>query len=1081
MSPSEQYRRVSRRGFLVGAGAIGLATVAVPPAIGAPRAIVANDGVRISWTKAAHGWATEAIEVRAGSSWRPMYAPAGHYTVLISESEPDPARVKHGTEGRVLTLLPVHQRRGRDGIQFEAVDAAGRLTAVWSADPQRPQALTVAITWTARRAGWYSIASPTVATVAPGDLHWGVVPGFWTSSVLAENDDDTLYRYGLGVPPTPWQADERAAPILMAAIEGAAGTLAAVADPTLARDPWPADETNQSTWQVSMALREANGALAPTVYSPVLGQNGSWLEAGESITSTFHLVADPGSWDTVSESVTRDLYDLGGYLALARNQESLSHRLNRIHDFVVSPDSGWHTWQFRGHELGAESGKLSDVGAMWMWQRLTGDPFIAEERLPQARGFKLAQQGIAEDGAFDGAALGEYFRDGEWISEIVWASREQYGADYVSPIFTTFYTMADGGNVLLFDSDDEEMRSVVERGAQRLLDWQHQDGSFDIGYERGNPETIKYPELEDLRATWYGLLVGYRLLEDDALLAAAKRGADWFIEHAVATGNLLGVCDDTRLIRDFQVIFAAQALLDLYEDTDEQRYADAAIALATQYTLHITTHPVATEEQKNFHGQEMVDWQLSQVGQVFEHAGYHGTLRGNGPITIASHAGAFVRFYELTGRRLFLDLARAGARGRDAFVGVTTGIPSYYWKYGNTGSTAFPWHGWWHIGWVMDYLLAESHLRTEGAVAFPRGFCTAKVGSHQPYGFATGEIFGQPADLRIPRNLVSTDEPSLEWVTAVAPDSSRLFVILLNESPEDVSATLRLNPRALRPGERAEWGSTSVLAGSVSTEDAGEWSTTVAGNGLVAFSVDTLFATDPDGPELRRLTVTGDESAPTVSWSFWAEVTSWIEWRVGGGDGDGDWTATAEDTGHTHSLDLDLSKVPTPATVQIRVATTRPDGGTSHSDPVDWRVHRLGPNIALGQPVEVSSVYQKRYSGENLVDGDTSTGTSRWLSAEGDETPTATITLAESTTPRLLRLYTGLQEKQIVHAWTVEAYTASGWEEVASVSENTELRCSVPLTAAEADQVRVIITGRSHDSIDVARVFEIEIFDVYEE
>lgn len=22
----------------------------------------------------------------------------------------------------------------------------------------------------------------------------------------------------------------------------------------------------------------------------------------------------------------------------------------------------------------------------------------------------------------------------------------------------------------------------------------------------------------------------------------------------------------------------------------------------------------------------------------------------------------------------------------------------------------YPWHGWWHIGWVVDYLLAEAHV-----------------------------------------------------------------------------------------------------------------------------------------------------------------------------------------------------------------------------------------------------------------------------------------------------------------------------------------------------------------------------------
>lgn len=1067
---------LTRRTFIAGTGAAGVLAATAVPASASGGEMLSNGDMRIRWQRSGQQWVTAAVEVRQHESWQRLFTPAGHYTVLVADEPPDGNDIKHGRAGTPITLVPLHRRGGRDSMEFRAVDPAGRLRAVWSPAQQVPNALAVEITWTARRAGWYSVAAPAVATVDPEEFRWGVVPGFWSSTVLGDSDDETMYRYGLGIPPVGYQGDERSAPSLLAAIEGQHGTLATVADPSLARDPWPEDESNQSAWQVSLALRDADGALTPTLYSPVLGLDGSYLEAGESLTVSYLVMADPGSWQNVSETVVRDVYTLQSYLDLARNTESLSHRLNRIHDYVVTPASGWHTWEFRGHELGAESGKLSDVGALWMWQRITADPFIAEERLPQARGFKLAQQGIADDGAFEGAALGEYFKDGQWISEIVWASKDAFGADYVSPIFTTFYTMADGGNVALFDPDDEEILSIVDEGAEKLLAWQHEDGSFDIGYERAAPEVVKYPELTDLRATWYGLLVGYRVLEDERYLEAARRGADWFITHAVETGNMLGVCDDARVIRDFQVIFAAQALLDLHDVTQDSRYRDAAIEVARLYTTHILTHPTATEEPKTFNGHDVLDWQLSQVGLPYEHAGFNGTLRGNGPITIASHAGAFVRFYELTEDSLFLDLARAAARGRDEFVGPNSGIPSYYWRDGNLGGDRFPWHGWWHIGWVIDYLLAEAHLRSQGQIDFPRGFCTAKVGSHQPYGFAPGTIFGSEAALRMPRTLVEIDDPSVDWITAVSSDDSELFLIAVNSSPEPVTANVTLNPRALRPGERSAWGATRTMTGTVQRAGDDRWTVTLDADGIAVFAVETSFSIDPQGAELRSFTVDGSETAPTVSWSFWAETTSWVEWRTE----DADWVALDQVTDHTSSTTLDLSEVETPATVQVRIATDLPNGEIGHSEVTDWRVPLVGPNIARGCAVEVSSTYAEQYPGENLVDGDTESGSSRWLSAVDDQTPTATITLEEPTTPRLLRLYTGLQDKQVVHAWTVEARTGSGWQEVASVTGNADVRADVELQPVETDQVRVVISGRSHDHIDVARVFEIEIFDVYE-
>ena len=63
------------------------------------------------------------------------------------------------------------------------------------------------------------------------------------------------------------------------------------------------------------------------------------------------------------------------------------------------------------------------------------------------------------------------------------------------------------------------------------------------------------------------------------------------------------------------------------------------------------------------------------------------------------------------------------------------------------GAGPFPHHAWWQIGWLMDYLLAEADYRSNGQIQFPAGFMTAKVGPHQPYGFADGVIFGDRAQL----------------------------------------------------------------------------------------------------------------------------------------------------------------------------------------------------------------------------------------------------------------------------------------------------------------------------------------------
>ncbi|WP_157988014.1 glycerophosphoryl diester phosphodiesterase [Jiangella endophytica] len=1078
------HARLPRRRFLsLAAGAAaGAAVGAGGPAAAAAaadgrRVALAGDRVAIEWVRDAGGWVTGSVRVRDGAGWRPVFTPAGGYGVLTysEPAAPDREAVRRAQAGRYLDLRAREATAGDGSVEFACTHPSGDLVASWRLDPDFGADVLVDLTWTPRRAGWYSLPSPTLATVADEDLGWAVVPGYWTSSVPAADAEQSRW-FNLGVPAVPLLAEERSVTSLVAAVESAgdAATIAVAADPSLARDPWPADRSEQTVWQVGLSPRDLGGLLTPTLFSPVLGQRGSWLEAGQPVTVTFRYVVTAGGWPEVTEHVTTDVYRLPGRVPLARATDSLSHRINRMHDFLVTPDSRWHTWEFDGMTLGAESGKLSDVGAMWMMTRLTGDPVFVHDRLPYARNFKLGQQQTAA-GPFQGAALGEYFRDGRWISEIVWAGREAtYGPDYVSPMMTTFYTLADDGNIALFDPGDAEIRERLRLGAERLLEWQHDDGSFDIGYLRDQPDQRKYPDLPDLRATWYGFVPAFSVLGDDRYLEAARRGADWFIENAVDTGNFIGVCDDVGLLRDFQVVFAAQALLDLHDLTGEQSYLDAALRCATFYTLHLYDHPVAGRDPKTFNGGPVEDWQLSQTGLPFEHAGYGGSVNGAGPILLTSHAGAFVRFHQLTGRRLFLDLARAAARGRDEWVGELSGIPSYYWAAGNGGSAVFPWHGWWHMGWLMDYLLAEAHLRTGGGVVFPHGFCTAKVGSHRPYGFAPGTILGHAAELWMPRTLVTVDDPEVDWLTARSTDGARLFLVALNESPEPVTTTVRLDPRGLLAGQRASWGGTDVLAGDAAAgADPDTWTVRLDGHGVAVIAVGTTLEPDPEGPRLRRFELSGSDTTLALAWSYWTSTTTWAEWRVNGGD----WAATARQEGHALTASIDLRGLPAPATVEVRVAAET-GGVTGYSDPRRWEIPRLGPNIALGRPVEVSSVFGPQYPGTNLVDGNRTATASRWLSAVGDTLPTATITLAAPTTPALLRLYTGTLDAQIVVAWTVQARTADGgWADIGSVEDNRSLRRDVRLDPVSTDQLRLVITDRSRDQVDVARIFEVEIYD----
>src|SRR5690606_4942381 len=371
-----------------------------------------------------------------------------------------------------------------------------------------------------------------------------------------------------------------------------------------------------------------------------------------------------------------DIYDFKKSLKLRKNKQSLSNRVETMHGYLTDPTTSlWRVEEFQGKKIGAQAYlggvvgsdkdamKNADYGAMWMLAHATGDPQLKNDILPFALNFKLAQQQV-EPGFFQGAAIGQYYlsKSEQFV--------EEWG-DMVEPIALTYYIMLDIGNILLFEKDNVELKERLKLGADLLLDWQKPEGSWPVAYDRQGDEM--FPELKDYRSTFYGLLVAYRILGEEKYLNAAIKGADWYLQNGISKGNFLGVCGDVRYVPDFATAQTAQAYLDLYDITGEDAYKDAAIQAAKIYTTHIYTHPMTSGESKAVKIQQHQDWEISQEGLSFKHGGAKGSANGNGPILLASNAGMFIRMYALTGEKIFSDMARSAAIGRDAFVNKKTG------------------------------------------------------------------------------------------------------------------------------------------------------------------------------------------------------------------------------------------------------------------------------------------------------------------------------------------------------------------------------------------------------------------------
>lgn len=810
-----------------------LLLIAAAPTLRAQsRVTLANDRVRLVWQKTATGFRLAEVAGRKGRVWVKLPNPSGEQTLLFSSEKPstEPAetfKTRTGVDfpeeaykyqreqwresvtavalnraGEAAYFFPKNvQVLGKNHLRFQSETPWATVATEWRFNEKFPNDVLVSQTLTPKTAGYFSLATPTLAPVAPAQLAWATVPGYFQGNQLAENFAGA-YAYGHGVPDLPVVYRERCASTLSPLMSTKSGlTLAVIPEPGLARDPWAADKITQTDWHLGLSHKNRKNELAPTLYYPVLGEPKSNLAAGETVRTTFRYHLTDGDWFAAVKHAAYDVYRFREGLALRQSRQSLSNRVERMHHYLTDPvTSLWNVEEFGGLKIGGQSYlggvvgsnrdamKNADYGAMWYLATATGDPLLTKNVLPYALNFKLAQQETTP-GFFAGAAVGQYYlaKSKKFV--------EEWG-EVVEPIALTYYTMLDDGNVLLFEPKNEELKSRLRLGAERLLAWQKPDGSWAVAYDRKAQQEL-FKDIPDLRPTFYGLLVAYRILGDDKYLAAARRGADWLVKNAVETGSYLGVCGDARYAPDFATGQTAQALLDLYDLTKDPRYRDAAIAAAKVYTTSIYTHPIPGTTKKTVNGTPREDWEIAQAGLSFEHGGIFGSATRHGPIQLASHAGLFVRMAGLTGDPFFADLARAAAIGRDAFVDSKTSVASYYWNAMNRGAGPYPHHAWWQVGWITDYLLAEAEGRSGGKIAFPRGFVTPKVGPHQSAGFAPGTIFGEKANLLVREGLVVPSDPNVDYVLAQSADGKRLFVVLLNNRAQASRVKLVLNPGEL--------------------------------------------------------------------------------------------------------------------------------------------------------------------------------------------------------------------------------------------------------------------------------------------
>lgn len=382
---------------------------------------IGDSRINISWQKSREGWQPRRIELRDEGQTFVWGTPDGGYTVLYTPETPptegetvvnrggDTLRfdidrfhcivpsyrkatssVPLNRAGEAFRLVPQEMHRNGDTLRFEASGEPGQLTAEWWADTIHPGDLCVRMTFTAARAGYYSLSTPATATLPEKQLAWGCVPGFFQGAAI-EPDFHLAYMYGQGLPHLPVICNENTVTTMASLLTDTQGlTLAVIPEPGYDRKPYVGERrTHGECWRTGLSHMTRDGRLCPTAWHPVLGEEGSWLEAGGQTRFAFRYTLRRTDWYEVFKHVVYDIYGLKEELALRRSRISLTDRLEAICRYVCDDSlSLWRTEYCEGIEIGAQAYlgsvvgsekdamKNADAGAVWMLAAMTGDSLL---------------------------------------------------------------------------------------------------------------------------------------------------------------------------------------------------------------------------------------------------------------------------------------------------------------------------------------------------------------------------------------------------------------------------------------------------------------------------------------------------------------------------------------------------------------------------------------------------------------------------------------------------------------------------------------------------------------------------------
>ena len=695
-----------------------------------------------------------------------------------------------------MTTAPSHHRpelwRAGDPYRFDpaaaervgdkvrvtfAPQAVGELVAEWSLEKGR-KAARVKLMFTPAQRGVYSLGYHLFFRKPLGAVEEIQLPMMWQRKRLPDK------AYAMLDPRTP-------TPFALAQTGTGEGALswAVVGDPSELPYAWPDGRKPH----MGFCIRDEAGNVQPSIYGPVPGTDAAKREAGQAITFTLNVLVEPGDWYAGYRTAADEVFGLHDY---RRNVNiSLSDAALNMIDLVKDDEFGgwWRRakgwYQIESHNTVTHAAPATLVSLY----RLTGDVDLYRRRALPTMQYILSRDSVH--------FTPEPNDPGRYNTGPMNGPTTFYGS-------STFSALAEltGGYTPAF--------------AKIALP---PDGK--VKATHGYTHAAEFNE-------W---AARYRMTGHADDLRQAMKLADEYLEKHVITPSTRPIGYQPFWLLSFVPDW--EGLLMMYELTGESRYLDGAAHGARQLMTGIWTQPRFPQGDTTIFPGGKYDgdpwhnhliargpfysrlgfplrddsltehkapaWQVSAIGLGFEQPSTLGN-NGNRLIYQAVWAPEFLRLARYTGDKAFETYAR------NATVGRWANYPGYYVAghmdlvnspsypfVGPDQSVIYYHHIVPHLSWVIDYLVADAELLSDGRIVFPSlrengyAYFDGKV-----FGHAPGRIFdAEDCWLWFTRGAAVVSNPQINTLTA--HNTSKFFAILANQDRREQTTSIALSQQAI--------------------------------------------------------------------------------------------------------------------------------------------------------------------------------------------------------------------------------------------------------------------------------------------